>query len=332
MQKTVKWIVWIGIALLLIFYPQLFGIYYTNMFVTFAIAAVFAVSLNMLLGFTGLLSFGHAIFFGVGGYATALALTHIEGMGLLTSVLIGFLAAGLLAFILTPLVVRVSGTAFAMLHLAFGQLAYVLALKMRAVTGGEDGLSGFPIPDLVIPGVISIPMEMDPVNFYYFAMVILCLSLWLMWFFTTTPFGQVQRGMRDNVKRIDYLGYKVPQSKAVVYTISGAFAGVTGSVCVLFHHLIAPDGSLSVIASFAPIVAAMIGGVGSFFGPILGAGIYQVLEEVVTTYTDRVELVMGALLILVIIYAPMGFVGLIGTVRQRWFAKSAAGAQMEKTT
>ena len=108
--------------------------------------AVYAVSLNVLLGYTGLLSFGHAMFFGAGGYGTALALKHIDGIALLPAVGIGFLSASVLALILCPLVVRVSGTAFAMLHLAFGQLMYVLALKLRGITGGEDGIGNFPDP------------------------------------------------------------------------------------------------------------------------------------------------------------------------------------------
>ena len=132
-----------------------------------------------------------------------------------------------LALILCPVVVRLSGTAFAMLHLAFAQVMYVLALKLRAITGGEDGIGNFPIPPLTIPGVASFPMKDSPENFYYFAITILGASLWLMWFFTKTPFGQIQLGIRENAKRVDYLGFKVPQTKAVVYVVSAAFA--TGS-------------------------------------------------------------------------------------------------------
>jgi branched-subunit amino acid ABC-type transport system permease component len=129
MNKATKWILWAVLLTILAVYPKVFGIYYSNVFVTFAIFALFAVTLNLLLGYTGLLSFGHAMFFGTGGYGTAIALEHIEGLPLLPAVLIGVLAAVALALILCPIVVRVSGTAFAMLHLAFGQLMYVLALK-----------------------------------------------------------------------------------------------------------------------------------------------------------------------------------------------------------
>ena len=332
MNKTTKTILWLVLLVILVFYPKIFGVYYTNVFVTFAVFAVYAVALNVLLGFTGLLSFGHAMFFGAGGYGTALALKHIEGLALLPAIGIGFLSATVLAMILCPLVVRVSGTAFAMMHLAFGQLLYVLALKLRGITGGEDGIGNFPIPPFSIPGLISIPMKGAPENFYYLAMVILGVSLWLMWFFTKTPFGQIQVGLRDNAKRIDYLGYKVPQSKAVIYVISGAFAGVAGSVYGLFHNLVSADGSLGILVSFAPITAAMIGGIGSFFGPILGTAVFQIIEEVTIRFTDRVELVMGVILIMVIMFAPSGIVGFITTMKQRWQSPSAAGAKKEKTS
>jgi branched-chain amino acid transport system permease protein len=328
-NKKLQWILWTGLIVILVLYPKLFGIYYTNLFVTFAIFAVFSVSFNLLLGYTALFSFGHAMFFGAGGYGTALALTHIQGISLLTAVLIGLLSAVVLALILCPIVVRVTGSAFSMLHLAFGQLMFVLALKLRNITGGEDGIGGFPIPPLSIPGVVSINMK-APENFYYFAMVVLGVSLWIMWFFTKTPFGQIQVGIRDNAMRIDYLGFKVPQTKAVVYVVAGAFAGVAGSIFALFQNLISADGAFSIMVSFAAVINTLVGGLGSFFGPICGTAIMQILDEVTTRYTDRVELVAGLILILVIMFAPMGFMGLVRYLKERWFPPSAGKIKLEK--
>jgi branched-chain amino acid transport system permease protein len=321
-SRALKWICWLVVVAILAVYPKLFGLYYTNLFVTFAIFALFSVSFNLLLGYTGLLSFGHAMFFGVGGYGTALALKHIPGMPLLPAVLIGLLSAAALALILCPLVVRVSGTAFAMLHLAFGELMHVLALKLRSITGGEDGIGGFPIPPFSIPGVISVDIK-QPENFYYFAVACLGISLSMIWFFTKTPFGQIQIGVRDNPNRVDYLGFKVPQTKAVVYVVAAAFAGVAGSMYALFQNLIS-SSALNILTSFAPITMTMVGGVGSFFGPIMGAGIFQVIEELTSRYTEQVELVMGLTLILVIMFAPMGFMGLISLLKQIWFPSGAA--------
>ncbi len=330
MNKFIKWIFWIALVAVLAIYPKLFGLYYTNLFVAFAIFALFSVSFNLLLGYTGLLSFGHAMFFGAGGYGTALALKHIQGLSLLPAVLIGLLSAVILSLILCPLVVRVSGTAFAMLHLAFGELMHVLALKLRGITGGEDGIGGFPIPPFSIPGVVSINMR-APENFYYFAIVVLGVGLWIIWFFTKTPFGQIQVGVRDNAMRIDYLGFKVPQTKAVVYVVAAAFAGVAGSIYALFQNLISSE-ALNILKSFAPITMTMVGGLGSFFGPILGAAIIQIMEELTTRYTEQVELVVGLILILVIMFAPMGCVGLVRSLKQKWFVHSAPKANLEKAS
>jgi branched-chain amino acid transport system permease protein len=329
-NRVLKWILWIVLFAVLAAYPKLFGIYYTNLFVTFAVFAIFSVSFNVLLGYTGLLSFGHAMYFGAGGYGTALALKHIQGLPLLPAVLIGLLSGVILSLIFCPLVVRVSGTAFAMLHLAFGQLMHMLAYKLRSITGGEDGIGGFPIPPFSIPGVVSINMK-TPENFYYFAIIILGISLWIMWYFTKTPFGQIQVGVRDNAMRIDYLGFKVPQTKAVVYVVAGAFAGVAGSIYALFQNLIS-SGALDIFTSFTPITMTMVGGIGSFFGPVLGAAIIQIIEELSTRFTEQVELVVGLILILVILFVPMGFMGLATFLKQKWFAHSAPGTNLGKVS
>jgi len=330
-NKKVQGILWVGLIVILTLYPKIFGIYYTNLFLTFAIFAIYSVSFNLLLGYTALFSFGHAMFFGVGGYGTALALKHIAGLSLLGALGIGLLGAIVLALILCPIVVRVTGAAFAMLHLAFGQLMYVLALKLRNITGGEDGIGGFPIPPFSIPGIISINMK-DPANFYYFAITVLGVSLWIMWFFTKTPFGQIQVGVRDNAMRIEYLGFKVPQTRAVVYVVAGAFAGVAGSIFALFQNLISADGGLGILVSFGAIINTLVGGMGSFLGPVWGAAIMQIIQEVTTRYTDRVELVEGLILILIILFAPMGFVGFLRWAKQNLFTKTAAKAKLEKVS
>jgi len=329
MRKTIKMVLGAILIAIIVFYPRFFGIYYTNVFVTFAIFALFATTLNLLLGYTGLLSFGHAMFFGTGAYGTALALEHIGGCPLLVALLIGFMSAVALALILSPIMVRVSGTAFAMLHLAFGQLMYVLALKLRGITGGEDGIGGFPIPPLNIPGIVSIDMA-DPLKFYYFAIVVLGLSFWILWFFTKTPFGSIMVGVRDNANRVDYMGFKVPQSKAVIYLFAGGFAGVAGSVYALFQNLISAEDGFHVFVSFAPIMMTMVGGIGSFFGPIAGSAIFGIIEELTSRYTERVELVMGLILILVIMFAPMGFVGLVKILKEKLFRNQSEKAIIEE--
>lgn len=331
MNRITKSVLWVVLLLILAFYPKLFGLYFTNIFVIFAAFALFAISFNMLLGYTGLLSFGHAMFFGTGAYATAIALERIEGLPLLPAVLIGLVAATVLALILCPLLVRVSGVAFAMLTLAFGQLMHVLAMKLRGLTGGEDGVGGFPIPPFNIPGIISIDMA-DPIKFYYFAIVILGVSIWIVWFITKTPFGSIQTGIRDNAMRVNYLGFKVPNTKAIVFIISSGFAGVAGSIYALFQNLISADDAYHVGNSFAPIIMTVVGGVGSFFGPIIGSGILSIIDEVTSRYTERVDLVTGLILILVIMFAPTGFAGFLRFIKEKWFRRSSDKTGMEEAS
>ena len=313
-NNTHKWILWAVIFIIVVIFPHATGIYYTNLFVRFAIFALYAVTLNLLLGYMGVLTFGHAMFFGIGAYATAIALTHIEGLPLLPAVLAGGIAGGILALILSPLLVRVSGTAFAMLTLAFGQLLFVAALKFREITGGEDGVGGFPIPPFSIPGIVSIDMT-DQVNFYYFAVAVIAICLLIVWFYTKTPFGSLIVGIRDNALRVDYLGFKLPQTKAINLVVSGTFAGIAGAIYALLQNLVSTVGVLDIANSFAPLLMAYIGGIGSFFGPIVGSGILHILEDLVIRFTERIGLVNGAVFILVVLFAPMGIVGLFNTAK-----------------
>lgn len=326
-----KRILWTVLLIVVAIFPQVADIYYTNVFVGFAIFALYAVSLNLLLGYSGLLSFGFAMFFGIGAYSTALALTHIEGFPLIPAFLIGGLVPALVAFILSPMLVRVSGTAFAMITLAFGQLTFVTALKWREVTGGEDGIGGYPIPPFNIPGVLSIDMT-NPTNFYYFTVVVLGSCLWLVWFFTKTPFGAIMVGIRDNAGRIDYMGFRLAHSKMVVLVVAGGFAGIAGAVYALFQNLVSTVGVLDAFTSFLPLMMAYIGGVGSFIGPIIGSAIVHIVEDISVRHTDRVDLVNGVIFILVVLYAPMGVVGLSRAAKAKWFTKSANQASTRRTS
>ena len=311
--------------------PSFLGIVSTNMIAELAIMAMFAVSVNMLLSFTGLLTFGHALFFGVGAYATALAIIHIEGITLFPALLIGVSSSMVAALICSPLLVRVSGTAFAMLTLAFGQLMYVLCLKFRDITGGEDGITLFDMPSLSFFGIVSLDVS-SPMAFYYFAVIICVASMWAMWYFTRTPLGGVQVGIRDNALRIDYLGYHVPTTKAIVFIISGGFAGLAGALFAIFQQVVSVDGVLHIMVSFIPIMAIMLGGIGSFMGPITGSGLLLLLDELSKHYTDRVELVSGIVFILAVMYAPFGLNGLYLKAQVFWQLRKRKKLEMESAS
>jgi branched-chain amino acid transport system permease protein len=215
-----------------------------------------------------------------------------------------------------PLLARAAGTAFAMLTLAFGQLIYVICLKFREVTGGEDGITNFNIPSIDL-GFVSFSIN-NPINFYYFAVVVLGLLALFLWWLTKTPFGTVLIDIRDNALRVDYLGYRVKHAKSVAIIISGTVAGFVGGVYALFHNMVSTDGVFTAFVSFYPLMASYIGGVGSFFGPIFGVGILHVLNEITIRFTRRVDLINGIVFILVVIYAPMGAMGILWSIKARF--------------
>src|SRR4030042_1493394 len=287
--KLLTWILWGLVIILLFFLPKLVNLYYLSLFLGFVIYSLYAVTLNLLLGYMGVLSFGHAMFFGTGAYTVALLLKHIQGIPLLPTILLGGLAAGLLAVILSPLLVRVSGTAFAMLTLAFSQLIFVAALKFREVTGGEDGIGLASLPPLKLLGLFSVDMK-HKIHFYYFVIIFVALCLFLLWFYTKTPFGSLIVGVRDNALRMDYLGFNLSHIRAINLIVSGTFAGLAGATHGMLMKLVSTVGVLDIGTCFKPLMMAYIGGVGSFFGPILGSGILHILEDVVIRFTDRIGL------------------------------------------
>jgi len=320
MNKNARWAFWIAGILLFAFFPKAAGIYYSNIVISTAVWALFAVSLNLLLGFTGLLSFGHAIYFGTGAYGTALALTHVDGLSFFSAIAAGSLCSMLLSLVLAPVVVRVSGTAFAMIHLAFAQCMFVLALKFRNITGGEDGVSGFSIPEIRIPGSRLLELT-DPALFFYVSISTIVLTLLFLWFVIQTPFGQIMVGTRDNPKRVEYLGFHVSHTKAVVYVLAAGSAGVAGAVSAMHQGLVAVNDAYGMMISVLPIMIVMVGGARSFFGPIYGAVFFAFLEEYVTAYTDKFELILGIVLIVFIMYWPLGLAGIFLKLKFKWLTR-----------
>lgn len=319
MKRQLLWLA--GVLAVLAAFPLAFGPLYTNLMVRFAIEALFAVSLNLLLTYTGLLSFGHALYFGVGAYSAALILTHMEGIPLLLAVLLSALAAALVGLLLSPLLVRVRATAFTMLTLAFGQLMFVLCSKFREVTGGEDGIMGWTTPPLKLPGLFSLDVTRST-NIYFFAMALCGLGILAMWFFTKTPMGSVMVSIRDNQRRVDYLGYRVALTKGVIFCFSGFFAGLAGAVYAIFNNLVSVGGVLHIMVSFQPLMAILLGGIGTFLGPILGSGLLLFLEEVTQSYPELALMVSGIIFILVVMFLPGGAISTGARLRSWWHKRA----------
>jgi branched-chain amino acid transport system permease protein len=303
-NKIGIWVlVWLIFAVLLLGIPRVFGVLVIDILVQFGITAMFAVSLNLLAN-CGLYSFGHAVFYGVGAYTTALGLFHIEGLSLLSVLLLAGLVSVLIALILSPLLVRVSGVHFTLLTIALNQIMHAISLKFSEVTGGENGVSNYPIPPLKIIGVGSFDMG-DKICFYYFSIIIIVLSIWAMWVVTKTPLGSIMLGIRENQERVTYLGFRVAAAKTVIFVISGFFAGIAGAFFALWLHVVDPASSLHLVnVSIVTFLAILVGGLGTFVGPFIGVGVLVVFNELILSYGRAASILIGFLTVAYLLYSP----------------------------
>jgi branched-chain amino acid transport system permease protein len=293
---------------LLILLPRFVSVTQTNMLIEIAFLALFAVSYNMLFGYGGLLSFGHSAYFGIGAYTVALLLKHVAGIPLIPLLLMGGVAGGLGGLLAGFFCVKLKGGYFALLTMAFNQLFFAVALKWRSLTGGDDGIS-LKRPDMYLPGFGTISMaKIDHVYYLVVAIVVLCI--FIQWYLTKTPFGNAMRAVKENDERAGFVGYNVFLTRYSLYTVSAFFAGIAGSLFGFFQGFVSTN-CIDASTSMHVIFMSFIGGVGSFFGPILGAGVYLYFTDWVSRLTDRWEFVLGVLFILLVMYARTGLVGFI---------------------
>lgn len=293
----------IASAVLVILFPYILPRFQLRMVTEIIILALFAMTWKMLFNEGGMFSFGHALYFGVGAYSSALAWLHIKGLSFISGTLLGGLVAGLMGFILGAFLVRMSGTYFALLTLAFNQLVWAVVWKWREVTGGDDGLGKFPKPDL-----LGISMK-DPANFYYLSLFIVGISLFLFWYFPKTPLGNILRCIKSNEERARFIGFNVSASKLILLTMMGFFAGISGALYAQFQEFIATS-TIDLGMSTNVLFMAFIGGTGNFWGPLLGSGIFVYLSEYLSSLTDRWELIFGVIFVVIVMLAPQGILGI----------------------
>lgn len=290
-------------AILVILFPYVLPRFQLRMVTEIIILALFAMTWKMLLNEGGMFSFGHALYFGMGAYSSALAWLHIKGLSFISGVLLGGLVAGLTGFILGAFLVRMSGTYFALLTLAFNQLVWAVVWKWREITGGDDGLGKFPKPDL-----LGISMK-DPANFYYLSLGIVAICFFICWHYTKTPLGNILRSIKSNEERAKFIGFNVSTSKLILLTMMGFFAGISGALYAQFQEFIATS-TIDLGMSTNVLFMAFIGGTGFFWGPLLGSGIFVYLSEYLSSFTDRWELIFGMIFVVIVIIAPQGILGI----------------------
>lgn len=309
MRLSVKIIPSLLLVVALAFFPLLGSKFHTYLLTECFIYSVLAISYYMLLGHTGLMSFGHGALFGVGAYASAITLIRFSDLPVGLTVLVGGLSGLLCGFLIGLIVLRLTRIYLAFGTLALSQMIWAVAWKWRAVTGGDDGMTGWSARQVTIPwlgrfGLINVTFLYYFVLFFSFACVVLC------WFFTRTPFGETLSSIRSNQNRADFLGINVSRARLMIFTFSGFIAGMSGALFILFKKAVAPT-FLDISMSFSILVMSVIGGYGSFSGPIVGSFIYVYMMEYLSSFTERWQLIMGAFFVVLILFYPKGVVEMV---------------------
>ena len=290
------------LAFLLIF-PFLLP--YEALAVNILIYGLYALGFNLVFGYMGVLSFGHAAFFGLGSYATGIAIVHY-GVSWLPAILVGVAMAGIGAAVIGGLAIRTRGIYFAMVTLALSQCIYYLVYQMEDLSGGENGLRGVEVYDL---GLFGLGLSLlDPLTKYYFMLAFVALALWLFSRILASPFGAVLEAIRENENRARACGTNVAKSKWLAFVISGLFCGLAGSLNAI-HLTIVPIESLHYHTSGLAVMMSLLGGMGTFFGPFVGALTFLILEDVITLVTVHWQLFVGALFVFFILFFPRGIWG-----------------------
>lgn len=304
-KASARWAAAMAALVVLVLLPRFTGAYGLGLAIEVLIFAIFAMSLDLLLGYTGLTSLGHAAYFGVGGYTVGLLARHL-GMDSIGTLPLALLAGASAAAIFGPLVLRVSGAYFLMLTLALGQLLYGLMWLWRPITGGDDGLAGIPRPRL--PGVEG--LLWNDVAFYYLTLACAVASCAIMAWLVRSRFGLALRGIRESERRMASLGYDVRRHRYAIFVVAAGIASLAGALYAYFFGYVSPH-HLGWTLSGEALVMVILGGAGTLWGPALGALVVNLLRYEVSSYTDRWLTVLGLTFILVVLFAPQGIAGLL---------------------
>ena len=267
------------------------------------IFGLFALSLDLIMGYTGMVSFGHAAYFGLGAYGSALVLVH-SGQPVPVALLAGALLAGAVALPVGWFSTRATGIYFAMLTLAFAQLLYTVAYKWRDLTGGSDGLAGVPKTTLFWGG----PSLATPRAYYFLVTACVVLALVLCQALVRSPFGRALQAIRENERRFVALGRSARPFKLVVFVIAAALGGLAGALFAPFRGFASPEVMFWVLSGQG-LMMVLTGGIGTLIGPILGAMVFILIQEVLSSYTEHWMIFTGAVFVLMVIFLPGGLVG-----------------------
>jgi branched-chain amino acid transport system permease protein len=281
---------------------------YTELAIRVLVLGLAAMALNFLLGFTGVLSFGHAAYFGLGSYGAAMAIKYFAPSTAL-AILVGVVVGTLAAAVIGALIVKLRGVYFAMVTIAFGQVFYFVAFRWNSVTGGDDGLTGWHRQPLQL-GFGSVDILGNDKAFYYLVLLLFALSVAIMAVLLRSPLGRTLIAIRENERRARFLGIPVEQHIWLAFVISCLFASLAGTLYALLSNFTDPR-SLHWTLSGNFVIMAVLGGMRSFWGPLIGAAVFVVLQDYVSSHTQNWMSVIGLFFVLVVTFFPRGVLGIV---------------------
>jgi len=299
-------VIWLALLTMPIWIKWIGG--YTALGTRLLVMALAAMSLNFLLGFTGVLSFGHAAYFGLGAYGVGMTIRYLvpsTPVGMLVGVAVGTLAAAMIG----ALIVRLRGVYFAMATIAFGQVFYFIAFRWNSVTGGDDGLSGWHRMPIDL-GFATIDILGNGTVFYYFVLACFALSVAVMAGLLRSPFGRTLLAIRENERRARFLGVPIEQHIWLSFVISCFFVSLAGTLYALLNNFSDPHG-LHWDQSGEFVIMSVLGGMRSLWGPLIGAAIFVVVQDYISSRTENWMSFIGLLFVLVVLFFPRGVLGML---------------------
>ncbi len=292
--------IWAIIGLIILFIiPFVLPRFYVYLTSIILLTGLLATSLNIVLGFGGMFQFHHAVFYGTGAYATALMIMK-SGLSPWLGFIVGPLVSALLSLIMGIICIRLSKLYFGMLQISLGSLVWIIVYRWYSFTGGDDGLHGIPVPDIIS----------TPASAYYFTLIITIVSMFIMYKIIKSPFGSALQGIRDNPVRSEMIGINVKRHQLLGLVIAGFFAGIAGSLFIVVDNTAFPD-MLFWTLSLEILIMCLLGGWFSFLGPMLGAAIIIILRTFISTFTSYWTFVLGIIMMFVIFFLPNGVLGYI---------------------
>lgn len=282
--------------------------FYLSLINEMMIFGLLAMSLDVLLGYTGLLSFMHNAYLGIGAYIVGLFLIHVSPTSLWLACLVGVIATSMIALPVGWVQVRTGGLAFALLTLAFGMMFFTIVWKWYSLTGGDDGLMGVPSPEVHLFGW-HLGNTGDPAVMYLLTLFMVSSCYVLTRRIINSPFGAVLEAIRENEERASFVGINVRKYKLYGWMLACILAGISGALFILYKGYIGPT-TMSAFAGAGILMMVLLGGMGTLWGPLVGSAIFIYIQDYISTMTEHWEIYLGLVVIFLVLFMPKGFVGL----------------------